>query len=65
MSPNGFYNGWGIKYRYYGIISIGWWKNRSLNGNSIILNKDWTVKQNGWFKDGFYKGPMKIDVLYR
>ena len=62
MTTDGLFNGWGIKYSYSGIISIGWWKDSYLNGNcftNMFLNKDWKTLKRGWYSSGSYQGPMK------
>ena len=68
MTPDGNYNGWGI--RYYGDtgdIYVGWWRNSVLYGNGIIIDGgDWTVKEKGWFgKSGKCRAEKPGETVYR
>ena len=62
FDEDGRLNGWGRRFSSDGLMEIGWWKDNNLWGNSRMINKDGSIKEEGWFEGSFNKtGPFKKD----
>jgi len=41
------------------LVSIGWWKNNKLHGNSRLY-EDGTIKKEGWYNNGVCVEPFHM-----